>query len=127
MTGFIIGVIINCIFVEEKKIKSLFKREKGNKIIIKNESIIIIQKIKSRYSLFFIIAYIISLFSWYYINCFNNVYPHIKGEWIISSICFILTMQILFPLVLSIVETNIRYLSFKCKSEKLFKISQIFS
>ena len=127
MTGFIIGIIINCIFVEEKKLKALFKREKGNKIIIKNESIIIIQKIKSRYSLFFIIAYIISFFSWYYINCFNNVYPHIKGEWIISSICFILTMQILFPLVLSIVETNIRYLSFKCKSEKLFKISQIFS
>ena len=127
MTGFIIGVIINCIFVEEKKLKALFKREKGNKIIIKNESIVIIQKIKSRYSLFFIIAYIISLFSWYYINCFNNVYPHIKGEWIVSSITFIFTMQILFPLVLSIIETNLRYLSYKCKSEKLFKISQIFS
>ena len=127
MTGFIIGVIINCIFVEEKKIKSLFKREKGNKIIIKNESIVIIQKIKSRYSLFFIITYILFLISWYYINCFNNVYPHIKGEWIISSICFIFTMQILFPLVLSIIETNLRYLSYKCKSEKLFKISKIFS
>jgi hypothetical protein len=127
MTGFIIGVIINCIFIEEKKLKALFKREKENRINIKNGSIIIIQKIKSRYSLLFIIVYIISLISWYYINCFNNVYPHIKGEWIISSICFIITMQILFPLVLSIAETNLRYLSYKCKSEKLFKISKIFS
>ena len=127
MTGFIIGVMINCIFVEEKKIKALFKREKRNKIIIKNESIVIIQKIKSRYTLFFIIEYIIFLISWYYINCFNNVYPHIKGEWIISSICFILTMQFLLLLALSVIETNLRYLSFKCKSEKLFKISQIFS
>ena len=127
MTGFIIGVIINCIFIEEQKLKALFKREKENKINIKNGSIIIIQNIKSRYSLFFIIVYMISLISWYYINCFNNVYPHIKGEWIASSIFFILTMQILFPLVLSFIETNLRYLSFICKSEKLFKISQIFS
>ena len=120
------GYLINCFFFEEKKIKNIFMREKTNQFNIKREIFLLIHKIKSGYFTFFIISYIITIFSWYFISCFNNVYPYTKKEWIISSIFIFLAIQI-FYLFLTFFETILRYISFKIKSEKLFKVSQIFS
>ena len=120
------GYLINCFFFEEKKIKNIFMREKKNQFNIKREIFLLIHKIKSGYFTFFIISYIITIFSWYFISCFNNVYPYTKKEWIISSIFIFLAIQI-FYLFLTFFETILRYISFKIKSEKLFKVSQIFS
>ena len=58
--------------------------------------------------------------------CFYNVYPCTKMEWINSSISLIIGMQILY-ILLSLLEIILRYLSFKIKSEKVYKISQILS
>ena len=126
MSIIILKALINCLFVDEKKIKIIFKTEKNNKLNLKREIILILQNIKSRYTKLFIISYIISIFSWYYISCFNNTYPNTKIEWIKSSIFIILSIQI-FLIFLSILETILRFLSFKCNSEKLFKISLVFS
>ena len=126
MVGIISGYLITCFILEEKKIKNIFKREKQDILNIKYEIFVFSQKIKSRYSSFFITCYIIAIFSWYYISCFNNVYPYTKTEWIISSIFIFLGMQI-FHMFLALVETILRFLSFKLKSEKLFKISEIFN
>ena len=126
----IVGVILNYItvffFVEEKKIKGIFKREKGNCIILKYEITQIIKAIKNRYLCFILISFIISILTWYYIFCFNNIYPHMKVEWIKSSIVIIIIMQIL-SILLSLLETVIRFLSLKFKSEKIFKISLFLS
>ena len=127
MVGVVIKIIINCFFFEEKKIKRLFIREKESKLNIKFESMKILQEIKSRYFSFFITCFIISIISWYYISCFNNVYPNMVKEWIKSSITIIIIMNIIFYFIISLCESILRFLSFKCKSEKLFKISQIFS
>ena len=120
------GYLINCFFFEEKKIKHIFIREKKNQFNIKKEIFLLIHKIKSGYFTFFIVSYIITFFSWYFISCFNNVYPYTRKEWIISSIFIFLAIQIFF-LFLTLFETILRYMSFKIKSEKLFKVSQIFS
>ena len=125
MVGFIINFFISCFFIEEKKIKSLFKREKDNKLNIKYGIIIIFQKIQNSYKWFFISNYIICIFSWYYLSCFNNVYPYIRKEWIKSSF-FIFTIMQIFSIVLILIETILRYLSFKMKSERIFKLSRIF-
>ena len=127
MVGFVLKIIINCFFFEEKKIKRLFIREKDSKLNIKFESMIILQEIKSRYFSFFITCFIITILSWYYITCFNNVYPNMVKEWIKSSITIIIIMNIFFYIIISLCESILRFLSFKCKSEKLFKISRIFS
>ena len=127
MVGVVIKIIINCFFFEEKKIKRLFIREKESKLNIKFESMKILQEIKSRYFSFFITCFIISIISWYYISCFNNVYPNMVKEWIKSSITIIIIMNIIFYFIISLCESILRFLSFKCKSEKLFKISQIIS
>jgi hypothetical protein len=125
MVGMIINFLISFFFLEEKKIKNLFKREKDNKINIKYGVILIFQKIQKNYKLLFINIYIICIFSWFYLSCFNNVYPYIRKEWIKSSFFIFIIMQI-FSIFIIIIETILRYLSFKIKSEKIFKLSRIF-
>ena len=84
----------------------------------------LIKNTYTKYNIFIIITSIIMIISLYYVFCFNNVYSSIKGEWIKSSIIIISIMQI-FPILLCFLDTSIRFISFKCKSERLFKLSAI--
>jgi hypothetical protein len=128
--AFIVGVIINYIieffFVEEKKLRVTLKREKSNILILKYEMTQIIKDIEKRYLSFIIVNFIIVVFIWYYITCFNNIYPHMKKEWLIFSVLIIVCIQII-SLIKSLIETILRFLSFKFKNEKLFKLSLLFS
>ena len=126
LVGVIIGYIIECFFVEEKKIKGIFKREKENLIILKYEITQIIKSIISRNNYFILFSFVITIFTLYYVFCFNNIYPSMKGEWIKSSLIIIFSMQAL-SILQSFLETSIRFISFKCKSEKIYKISLLLS
>ena len=126
IVGTIIENIIAFIFIEEKKIKKIFIREKDNFIQLKYQIFKIIKSIKIRYIIFIILCFIIAIFSFYYVNCFNNVYSGIKKEWIKSSIVIIIIMQLL-PLLLAFIEALLRLISFKCKSEKVFDLRKYFS
>ena len=125
ITGIIINYIIEFFFVEESKIKGVFKREKENIIILKYEIVQIIKNTFKKYNIFIIISIVIMLISLYYVFCFNNVYSSIKGEWIKSSIIIIIIMQII-PILLCLLDAIIRFISFRCKSERLFKLSSLF-
>ena len=124
----IIGVVINYIieffFIKENKIKRILRVETNNIMSLKFEIVRIIKSIYIRYIIFFIVNGVIMIISLYYIFCLNNVYPSIKGEWIKSSIIIISIMQI-FPIFLCFLDTCIRFISFKCKSERLFRLSSI--
>ena len=85
----------------------------------------LIREIKKRYVSFIIMTFIILVISLYYILCFNYVYPKTQIEWIKSSTLIIFIIQLL-SLLKCLYETIFRLLSFKCESEKLFKISKIF-
>ena len=128
--AFIVGVIINYIieffFIQEKKLRVTLKNEKDNLLSLKYEMMQIIKDLEKRYLSFIIISFIISLFILYHITCFNNIYPHMKKEWIIFSVLIIVCVQII-SLIKSFIETILRFMSFRCKSEKLFKLSLIFS
>ena len=126
LVGVIVNYIIECFFISEKKIKGIFKREKDNIIVLKYEIAKIINDIKHRYLYFIIISFIITIFTWYHISCFNNIYPHMKREWLIFSILIIIFMQFL-SLLACLLESIIRFISFKCKSEKIYKISLLLS
>ena len=80
LVGFIVKIIIDCIFIEEKKIKRIFLREKEDPIQLRYEISITVRSIKNRYTIFIILCIFISIISWYYISCFNNVYPGVKVE-----------------------------------------------
>ena len=126
LVGVILNYIIDCFFIEEKKIKGIFKREKDSEIILKYEISEVIKEIKKRYLYFNLISFILLFITLYYIFCFNNVYPHMKNEWIKSSIVIIIIMQILSILICFLVSV-IRSISFKFKSERIYKIGLLLS
>ena len=126
IVGVIISFLIDCMFIQEKKIRKVFIREKENQTKIKNEIALILKNLKENYIIFIIISIIISLFSWYYVCCFNNVYPGVKGEWIKSSISIMIIIQLLSALA-GLIAALIRLISFECKSEKLYKLKDIFN
>ena len=126
LVGVIVNYIIDFFFIEEKKIKGIFKREKDNLFVLKYEVSKISKVIKKRYILFIILSFIITTFTLYYIFCLHSVYPHMRNEWIKSSIIIIIIMQILTVLE-CLLETILRFISFKCKSEKIYKLSLMLS
>ena len=122
----IVDIIMNCILIEPKKVKGILLREKDNPLNLKSQMSVLGERIKSRNWIFIIITLVIMSFSWYYISCFNNVYPYTKKEWVKSSIFFIIIKQ-LSPAFFALIEGMFRFLSFHFKSEKLFKFSKILS
>ena len=86
----------------------------------------IANNIKRRYNIFIIISFIINIFILYYIVCFNSIYSHSKIEWIKSSIMIVFIMQILSILV-CLLESIIRFIGIKIKSERIYKISLYLS
>ena len=124
LAGIVINYIIEFFFIEELKIKKILKMEKDNILILKYEVIKILKSIKNRYLLFIIISFIISLISLVHIFCFNIVYYHTMKEWIAFSLIIILSIQI-GSFLISLIQTVIRFISFKFKSEKLFKLSMM--
>jgi len=125
IVGVFISYLTSFFFIEENKVKGIFKRDKDNRIIIKRSIAMLIREIKKRYVSFIIMTFIILVISLYYILCFNYVYPKTQTEWVKSSILIIFIIQLL-SLLKCLYETIFRLLSFKCESEKLFKISKIF-
>jgi hypothetical protein len=126
IVGTVIGMIIDCIFIEEKKIKRIFLREKDDQMQLKYEISIVARSIKNRFTIFVFLCFFIAIISWYYISCFNNTYPCIKMEWIKSSVTLIIIMNIL-PIFIVMLEAIIRSLSFYYKSEKLYKFKKLIS
>ena len=119
----VISYIVDFFFIEEKKIKGIFKREKENLINLRKEIFCLIQDIQKRYLAFIIVILILLLISFYYLLCFNYVYPKTQSEWLKASLTIFVIMQIL-SILKCLLETCLRFLSFKCESEKLYKISK---
>ena len=121
----IIGLIIDCIFIDENKIKRVFLREKENPSQVKYEISLIIKSIKKSIIIFIVICFVLSLFSWYYVCCFNNVYPSVEVEWVKSSITIVIVIQFISFLCVVIVSL-IRLLAFLLKSEKIYNLKDFF-
>ena len=78
---------------------------------------------KRRYISFIILSFILTILSWYFIACFNDVYPNTKNHWIKLSFTIILitqTSSFIFPFF----EACLRFLVIKCNSEKIYKLSE---
>ena len=122
LAGIILNYIIEFIFIEEQKIKKILKIEKDNILILKYEVIKILKSIKTRYIFFIVISFIISLIALVHTFCFNIVYYHTMVEWIVFSLIIILSIQ-LGNFLICLLQTALRFISLKIKSEKLFKLS----
>ena len=124
LVSVVIGIITGFFFEDEKKIKGIFRREKDNITVLKHSMSEFMRNLKVKYFAFIIVASIILIISFFYLLCFNYVYPYSQIEWIKSSITIFIFMQIL-SLLKCILETSMRFLSYRFNSEKLYKISKI--
>ena len=120
----VIAYITDFFFVEEKKIIGIFRREKDNRHLIKQLIVKFIKELQNRYIGFIAMVFVILLFSFYYLVCFNRVYPKTQLEWLKSSIVIMIFINIL-SLLKCLYEASLRVLSFRFQSEKLFKLSKI--
>ena len=120
----IIGYVIDFFFVEEKKMKGIYLREKDNKFVIEEQIINLVKTIKINYISFTIFVFAIFIFCLYYLICFNSIYPKIQLEWIESSIFIFLIIQII-SVFQCLLETILRFISFRFESEKIFKVSKL--
>ena len=123
LVNVIIEFIVDFFFVEEKKMKGIYLREKDNQNVLKSEIINLSNGIKIRYLSFIIFVYIVLFLSLYYLICFNSIYPNIQTEWIEASIFIFLIRQIISVLQ-CLLETIFRFLSFKFENERLFKFAK---
>ena len=124
LVSIIIEFIVGFFFVEEGKLKRIYLREKNDKFKLESEIIDLIKLIKCRYIAFSIFLLIIYGVCLYYLVCFNSIYPKTQMEWIKSSIFIFLIRQVLSVLQ-CLLETILRFISFRTESEKLFKISKL--
>ena len=121
----VLDFIISLLFPSENKIKKILIRKKKDIKEMKHKVLILMKNIINNYWIFIIISYILTVFSLYYISCFNNVYPYLKVEWIKSSI-FIFTIVQLFIIIECFLFSFLRFIGVKCKNEKIFRISNYF-
>ena len=125
LVNWVLDFIISLLFPAENKIKRILIRKKNNIKEMKMKVFLTMKNIINNYLIFIALSYIITIFSWYYISCFNNVYPYLKIEWIKSSVFIIIVIQFIsFLRCFSI--TILRIISIKCKSEKIYRISNYF-
>ena len=125
LVGIIVGIITDFFFIDEKKIKGIFRRDKDDRKNIKENIANLFREIKIRNISFIIMVSILLIISSIYLLCFNYVYPYSQMEWIKSSIVIIIIMQVL-SFLRCLLETCLRFLSFKTKSEKIYKMAKIF-
>jgi hypothetical protein len=122
LVSVVVNFLINCILIDEDKIKNTLIREKDDIIMMSGEIGKILFMMEKNIKIFMAINYIIMAFSWYYLCCFNHAHYYTKIEWIKSSV-FIIILEELFPFIYSLIITILRFLSLSCKSEQIFKIS----
>ena len=122
----VLDFIISLLFPTENKIKKILVRKKNNIKAMKIKIFFSVKNIINNYISFIFLSYALTIISWYYITCFNNVYPNLKIEWIKSSIFIIIVMQLL-SLIECVLFSFLRFISLKCKSERLYRISNYFS
>ena len=125
VVGVIIGIIIDLFFVDEKKMKGIFNREKKNIVNLKIEITKLTKGITIRYIAFVIFVIILFILLMFYLLCFNYVYPHTQGEWVKSSIFLIIIMQIL-EVAVAFLSAGLRFVGFALKSEKIFRFTKFF-
>ena len=124
LVSIVIGIITDFFFIQENKLKGILLREKEDKKILKEKMIELINDFKKRNIAFIITSSIILVFSFFYLLCFNYVYPYSQIEWIKSSITIVIIMQLL-SILKCLLESGLRFLSFKLKSEKIYKVSKL--
>ncbi len=123
----IIDIIIRTLSLSERNIISV-KREGKMDVAIKL-SIKVYKTLKNKFSIFFIICFILLIFFWYYLGCFCAVYKNTQFHLIKDSLIGFGT-GLLTPAAIALLPGFFRIPAIKKRKEFMFlfsKILQLFS
>ena len=112
--------------VEEKRFKKLLINNQKDIIKLKIEVAKLNDLIQKRIIIFFIIVLAVFIFSFLHIVSFNYVFHYTQFEWIKSSIFIFIIIELLM-IIVCLLYTFIRKMSYKCKSDRMFRLSQIIN
>ena len=119
----IINLIITYFSLTERSIISLKKQKNNIKVKIEN----LINCLKIKFFIFFIVKFSLLLFFWYYLSCFCAVYENTQIH-LIKDTLFSLLFSFLYPLIIYLIPGIFRIISLKEKNankECLYKLSKI--
>ena len=116
----ILQTIINYLIMTDIHYYQLKKLKKENKLDVQNE-LSIKKCIKVKIIVYFSSTFILFLFFWYTSSAFCAVYPNTQGIFIADSYTSFL-MGLLYPFILYLAPTALRYISLKAKEKKNLKI-----
>jgi hypothetical protein len=121
MISIVIDYMIDCLFSGKKRILTVIKREEDEEKM-KKECMDTIKCMKVKNIIFLIVNFVIMGFFWYYVNAFCNCYKNTVTSWIVS--CFVTWgVLLVFPFVVCLLVTVLRFVGLKCKIEILYKLS----
>ena len=106
--------------------KSIIKLKKDS-LITENKVKDLINCLKIKFFLFFVIEFSLLLFFWYYLSCFCAVYKNTQVH-LIKDTLISFGLSLIYPLLLYLLPGVFRILSLRAKNQNrecLYKISKI--
>ncbi len=86
----------------------------------------LMRNINIKFAIFFVVNFILLIFFWYYLTCFNAVYNNTQ-IYLIENTGISFCISLFFPVVYNIIPTIFRLCSLSSKnSECLYNVSKFF-
>ena len=101
-----------------------FKQEKKKREINKKYSILI-KNLKIKFTLFFIISFILIIFFCYYISCFCGIYQNTQIHLFKDTIISFIT-SLIFPFGIYLIPALLRINAIKFKKNYMYNVSKLF-
>ena len=117
----VLTYVLSFSLCDEDELKAILTESKKT---LKTKSNHFVAKVKKSYIIYLCVSIFLNVFFWFYVSCFNNVYPNTKYDWIKSSMFLFIFLELLSTFKLFL-EAVIRYFSLKKKLKQLFEFSQI--
>ena len=86
----------------------------------------LISTLKIKFTFFFVFAFILLMFSWYYISCFCGIYVNTQAHLIKDTVISFIT-SLIYPFGISLIQALVRIISLRNKKSGLFKFSQLLA
>ena len=119
----IIGKILNIFTTITISFSNITKNTNDKKFSIRMKNFIF--EIKKKFVLIILFILISSLLFWYFLFIFCFIYLNNVISWIESTAISII-LNIIFPLIICIIISSLRFLAIKLKSQLIFEISYMF-
>jgi hypothetical protein len=119
----IIGKILNIFTTITISFSNITKNSNDKKFSIRMKNFIF--EIKKKFVLIILFILISSLLFWYFLFIFCFIYLNNVISWIESTAISII-LNIIFPLIICIIISSLRFLAIKLKSQLIFEISYMF-